>query len=111
MSGDFKRAILEGFYTLVAFVFLIIALFLATPPHAQTIATAETGKLQEVMEDGINYFNGTPYAALPAGGVRRCPPQLPQSWKGIPSTTHFGHNCVQLPIRAEVSLDGVGVGK
>jgi para-nitrobenzyl esterase len=105
------RAILDGSHTPVAIFFVLTALFLASPPHAQTIVPVETGKLQGVTEEGITYLKGISYAEPPVRNLRRRPPQPPQSWKGIRSATHFGLNCMKLPTPSEVSLERAGVRK
>ena len=53
------------------------------------------GCLQGIEKDGYTVFMGVPYAALPVGALRFCPPQEPARWEGVYHAGHFGKTCWQ----------------
>ena len=59
------------------------------------IVTTVYGQLQGSTANGVNTFNGVPYAAPPVGPLRWVAPQLPAPWSGVRLATMFGSQCPQ----------------
>lgn len=59
------------------------------------IVTAPAGKLQGVVEDGVQVFKGIPYAAPPVQALRWHPPVPLPRWSGVRAAGAFGPACVQ----------------
>lgn len=59
------------------------------------VVQIETGKLQGVVEAGVQKFLGIPYAARPVGALRWQPPQAPAAWSDVRQANQFGPFCPQ----------------
>ncbi|MDE2112465.1 MAG: carboxylesterase family protein [Alphaproteobacteria bacterium] len=64
-----------------------------SPPQVMT----QSGIVQGVGTDGIDYFKGVPYAQPPVGDLRWEPPQAVAHWDGVRDASHYGHDCMQQP--------------
>jgi len=77
---------------------LIIVLVFCSPVFAQDqsdVIRIDTGKLQGIIEDGVEIFRGIPYALPPVGELRWRSPQPAISWDGVRDSSQFGHVCPQ----------------
>jgi para-nitrobenzyl esterase len=54
------------------------------------VVDTKNGKIEGLLENGINVFRGVPYAAPPVGDLRWMPPQPVKSWKDVRSAKEFG---------------------
>src|SRR5687768_1536241 len=85
-------------------VVLCSLMALAAAPSTRTIAFSQapsavvrvdSGDLQGVVDDGVESFQGIPFAAPPVGDLRWRPPQPPARWTGVRQATEFGASCMQ----------------
>ena len=54
------------------------------------VVNTKNGKIEGLLENGINVFHGVPYAAPPVGDLRWMPPQPVKPWSGVHSAKEFG---------------------
>ncbi len=78
----------------------------ASSVASATRVRVEQGVLQGSVADNIASFKGIPYAAPPVGKLRWAPPQPVADWTGARNTTHFGHDCMQIPDPMEAAPQG-----
>ncbi len=74
---------------------VVASLLMAGTAFAQPIVQTQYGALQGSTANGVNTFNGVPYAAPPVGSLRWVAPQPPASWTGVRQATAFGSQCPQ----------------
>jgi para-nitrobenzyl esterase len=67
------------------------------------IVQTTKGKLEGIIDHGVNVFRGIPYAAPPKGTLRWRRPQDVAPWPGVRKADEFGLSCTQ-PVFA--SMDG-----
>merc|ERR1719443_1428199 len=68
--------------------------------QAAPVVQTSSGKVVGLVEKGytdipIYSYKGIPYAADTSGANRWQPPQDPEPWSGVRSTTTWGHMCMQ----------------
>ncbi len=73
----------------------------AAPPGPQV--KIETGMVEGVQSDGIEYFKGIPYAAPPVGSLRWAPPQQPAAWDGVRAAKDYANDCMQRPFPGDAA--------
>ena len=72
----------------------------ASESLSQPLAVVRTSEGLLVGIPGpIEKFFGIPFAAPPVGILRWRPPQRPQPWAGERDATHFGPDCMQVPLK------------
>ena len=64
---------------------------------ASPVATTASGRVQGVIESGVNVFKGIAYGAPTGGANRWLPPQLPQPWSGVRDALAYGPAAAQIP--------------
>ena len=64
------------------------------PPIVHT----DDGPIQGYSREGLQIFEGVPFAAPPTGALRFKPPQRPKPWREVKQTTEPGSKCPQLDI-------------
>jgi carboxylesterase type B len=64
---------------------------------ASPVVQTDKGAIQGVSRAGVDSYLGVRYAQAPVGRLRWEPPQPPQAWTGVLSTTRFGNRCPQTP--------------
>jgi para-nitrobenzyl esterase len=73
----------------------------ALPPGPQV--RIETGMLEGVQADGIEYFKGVPYAAPPVGDLRWAAPQAASPWDGTRPAKNYASDCMQQPFPGDMA--------
>ncbi len=73
----------------------LAAMFLATAVEAAPTAKLDAGIVQGEAAGDLAVYKGIPYAAPPVGPLRWRAPQAVTPWKGVRTTTAFGHACMQ----------------
>ena len=71
----------------------------AAAPTAPVVTIA-SGQLSGISANGLNIFEGIPYAAPPIGMARWTAPQPPASWDDLRDATQFGPACIQPDTRS-----------
>ena len=59
-----------------------------------------SGAISGTSADGVDRFEGIPYAAPPIGALRWRAPQPVLSWRGVRASDRYGHVCYQKPSSA-----------
>ena len=59
------------------------------------IIQIDSGKIQGVIESGVECYKGIPYAAPPVGNLRWRPPVEPESWSDIKQVTEYANYSAQ----------------
>jgi para-nitrobenzyl esterase len=62
-----------------------------------SVVETASGKVRGFTRNGVHIFRGIPYGANTAGANRFMPPQKPQPWTGIRSSTSWGPVCPHAP--------------
>ena len=75
-------------------VLVLLALWPMAASAAPTAVT-ETGVLTGTYADGLNIYEGVPYAAPPLGNLRWREPQPVRPWTGTRDATEFAPACMQ----------------
>ncbi len=78
--------------------FAILALLLKinfAEAAATPIIQTDSGKVQGVIERGVECYKGIPYAAPPVGNLRWRPPVAPESWSGVKQVTEYANYSAQ----------------
>ena len=74
------------------------------------VVTIASGQLSGISANGLNIFEGVPYAAPPIGMARWTAPQPPASWDGLRDATQFGPACIQPDTRSNsIYAQDIGV--
>uniref|UniRef100_A0A4X2LP35 Carboxylic ester hydrolase n=1 Tax=Vombatus ursinus TaxID=29139 RepID=A0A4X2LP35_VOMUR len=77
------------------------------PQSSAPVVNTEYGKVQgkqvilQEFDRSVNVFLGVPFSKAPLGSLRFAPPQPPESWDYVKSTTTYPPMCAQNPIREE----------
>ncbi|MEA4900173.1 carboxylesterase/lipase family protein [Desulfitobacterium sp.] len=61
----------------------------------KTIVETCSGKVKGERVGDVSVWKGIPYAKPPVGPLRFCPPQEPDTWKGVRETVQFGPFALQ----------------
>jgi para-nitrobenzyl esterase len=69
-------------------------------------ATIDSGRISGTTADGVESYQGIPFAKPPVGDLRWRPPQPVTPWKGVRPATAMGHDCMQLPAPSEAAPAG-----
>lgn len=73
---------------------LLIKINLVSAASTQVIQI-DSGKIQGVIERGVECYRGIPYAAPPVGNLRWRPPVAPESWDGVKQVTEYANYSAQ----------------
>jgi para-nitrobenzyl esterase len=79
---------------LLALLFCFPAIVIAQTRAVRTASGEVSGK---TLSDGVEVFEGIPFAAPPVGILRWQPPHPPAPWKGVRKADAFGAPCMQAP--------------
>jgi len=73
-------------------------------------STVETryGRVEGLVEPGLQVFRGIPFAAPPVGALRFAAPRPPEPWAGVRKAHEFGASAPQRPMA--LPLPGLDVG-
>jgi para-nitrobenzyl esterase len=83
-----RRAILG---TALAGGFLVACSRASTPaPSGPPVVETSFGKIQGMVEKGVNVFKGVPYGASTAPPNRFRAPRPPEAWTGVRETIAYG---------------------
>src|SRR5262245_5947674 len=74
---------------------LLAVLVSASALAAPVKVTIDAGTLVGTSTDGVNSFNGVPFAKAPVGDLRWKAPQKPEKWQGERDATQFQPPCPQ----------------
>jgi len=88
-------------------VSLLAALMIVQTPVSRPVVQTSSGPVQGVVTDGIQRFQGLPFAAPPVGPLRWRPPQPTASWTEPRDASRPGAVCIQPPSGGD---PGVGPG-
>ncbi len=65
-------------------------------PIPTKVVKTTNGRVQGLVQNGVQIFKGIRYGAEPVGGLRFMPPQKPAPWKDIADATEFGAPAIQM---------------
>src|SRR5262249_48283844 len=60
-----------------------------------TTVQTDNGAVCGIVVDGINSWQGIPFAAPPVGELRWAPPQAAAPWSGVREATTYASQCLQ----------------
>jgi para-nitrobenzyl esterase len=82
---------------LAAIILLLITLPTGVFADEKTLGVIQlhSGPISGMVEDGVRFFLGIPYAAPPVGELRWKPPQETASWSQVRNSTDFSPSCPQ----------------
>ncbi len=63
----------------------------------------ESGVLEGVSSEGIEFFKGIPYAAPPVAQLRWAPPQPAAAWNGVRAAKDYASDCMQQPFPGDAA--------
>ncbi|MGH6877298.1 MAG: carboxylesterase/lipase family protein [Rhizomicrobium sp.] len=72
-----------------------VLLLLASLPAQASAVRTDAGLVQGVRTDGLNVYEGIPFAAPPTGALRWRKPQPAHAWSGVRKTDRFAPACMQ----------------
>ncbi|XP_043840188.1 liver carboxylesterase 1-like [Dromiciops gliroides] len=102
--------------SLVVFSFIVFTT--QGPQSSAPVVDTEYGKVQgkqvilQELGKSANVFLGLPFAKAPLGPLRFAPPQPPEPWNYVKSTTTYPPRCAQNPLEGDViaKLSGDQIG-
>jgi para-nitrobenzyl esterase len=74
----------------------------AAPPSGPQV-TVDTGTLEGVQSEGVEFFKGIPYAAPPVGDLRWVPPKPAAAWNGVHAAKDYANDCMQQPAPGDMA--------
>lgn len=92
--------------TLILAAVLMLLQINFTQAAQSPIIQIDSGKIQGIVEDGVECYKGIPYAAPPVGNLRWRPPVAPESWNGIKQVTEFANYAAQRGDLADFATPG-----
>ena len=98
ISANHKFSARNRTFTLMAFISLLVVIGIGISKanaEESPVVTVSSGKLQGIIENGLEVFRGIPYAEPPVGALRWRAPQEVKPWGGIKKAEAFGCACMQ----------------
>ncbi|XP_027725253.1 liver carboxylesterase 1-like isoform X2 [Vombatus ursinus] len=105
-----QRTSLKKMWLISLVICSFIAFTTQGPQFSTPVVDTKYGKVQgkqvilQEFEKPVNVFLGVPFAKAPLGSLRFAPPQPPESWDYVKSTTTYPPMCAQNPLEGEFML-------